>query len=100
MSTRREKIVELLSAAREPMDVRQIAVALGADPREADSMYDDLAHVARSLRGSSRVLLMQPPTCRACGYVFRDLERPKRPSKCPKCRGERISPPRFIIVEE
>jgi len=40
---------------------------------------------------------MVPPTCKTCGYVFKDLDRPKRPSRCPRCRSERISSPLFII---
>jgi len=95
--SRRERIIELLLEAEEPMDVRQIAEALGLDPRESRSIYEDLAHIARSLRSSGLQLLMLPPVCRSCGYVFKDLERPRKPSKCPRCRSERISSPRFII---
>jgi len=95
--SRRERIIELLALAEEPMDVGQIARGLGLDPSEAGSVYEDLEHVARSLRNSDLVLLMQPPTCKSCGYVFKDLKRLRKPSKCPRCRSERIYPPRFII---
>jgi len=98
--SRRERIIELLAAAEEPMDVGQIARELGLDPSEAGSIYEDLEHVARSLRNSNLVLLMQPPVCKSCGYVFRDLKRLRKPSKCPRCRSERIYPPRFIIRPE
>jgi len=76
---------------------REIARELGLDPREAASIYEDLEHIARSLKNSGFVLLVQPPACKSCGYVFRDLKRLKKPSKCPRCRSERIYPPRFII---
>jgi len=95
--SRRERIIELLRSSREPMDVYQIARELGLEPSEAGSVYEDLEHVARSLRSSGMSLLMEPPTCRSCGYVFKDLKRLRKPSKCPRCKGERISPPRFII---
>jgi predicted Zn-ribbon and HTH transcriptional regulator len=95
--SRRERIIELLTATEEPMDVGEIARGLGLDPREAASIYEDLEHIARSLKNSGFVLLVQPPTCKSCGYVFRDLKRLKKPSKCPRCRSERIYPPRFII---
>ncbi|MEM2810799.1 MAG: transcriptional regulator, partial [Candidatus Korarchaeum sp.] len=42
-------------------------------------------------------LLMEPPQCRKCGYIFKDLKKPRKPSKCPKCGSEWISPPRFTI---
>ena len=95
--SRRERIIELLAATEEPMDVGEIARELGLDPREAASIYEDLEHIARSLKNSGFVLLVQPSTCKSCGYVFRDLKRLKKPSKCPRCRSERIYPPRFII---
>ena len=95
--SRRERIIELLTATEEPMDVGEIARELGLDPREAASIYEDLEHIARSLKNSGFVLLVQPPACKSCGYVFKDLKRLKKPSKCPRCRSERIYPPRFII---
>ncbi len=95
--SRRERIIELLTATEEPMDIGEIARELGLDPREAASIYEDLEHIAHSLKNSGFVLLVQPPTCKSCGYVFRDLKRLKKPSKCPRCRSERIYPPRFII---
>lgn len=95
--SRRERIIETLSSTEEPLDVNQIAAQLGLNPREAKSIYEDLEHVARSLRTSDKALLMVPPTCKTCGYVFRDLDKPRRPSKCPRCKSERISSPLFII---
>lgn len=95
--SRRERIIELISSVDKPLDVKEIAKALGIKPSEAKTIYEDLAHIARSLRGTSSVLLMEPPSCLSCGYVFKDLDSPRRPSRCPKCKSERISNPRFII---
>ncbi|MEM0345073.1 MAG: hypothetical protein QXE91_05300 [Thermofilaceae archaeon] len=95
--SRRERIIEILSSTDRPLDINQIAALLGLSPREAGSIYEDLKHVAKSLRTSGKVLLMVPPTCKTCGYVFKDLDRPKKPSRCPKCRSERVSSPLFII---
>ncbi|MEM4718310.1 MAG: transcriptional regulator, partial [Desulfurococcaceae archaeon] len=41
---------------------------------------------------------LEPPTCRKCGFVFKDLKRPRKPSKCPSCKSEWITPPRFLII--
>ncbi|MEM1509447.1 MAG: hypothetical protein QW291_07295 [Thermofilaceae archaeon] len=98
--SRREQIIELLSLTAKPLDVKQIASALGIKPSEIKIIYEDLAHIARSLRGTSSILLMEPPSCLSCGYTFKDLNKPKRPSKCPKCKSERISNPRFIIRDK
>jgi len=100
--TIRERIIELLISTEEPLDVRDIAAYLGLDPREADVIYDHLKHVAKTIRRSSGgrlQLVMQPPYCLNCGYVFKDLDRPRKPSKCPKCKSQRIAPPRFKIIE-
>ncbi len=38
-----------------------------------------------------------PATCKKCGYQFTDRERLKKPSRCPRCKSERIDPPRFYV---
>lgn len=98
MSTTREKIVDLLRTTRRPLTVDEIAIALGdVNPKD---IYEHLEHVAKSIysRSSGReVLLMEPPYCRKCGYVFKDINKPRKPSKCPRCKSEWIAPPRFIV---
>ncbi len=98
--TVRQRIVRILSSADHPMTAAEIARELGLPPGEARSVYSHLEHVAKTLNrtyGGSLVLLMEPPYCRKCGYVFRSLKKPRRPSKCPKCGSEWIEPPRFIV---
>ena len=101
MSTR-ERIAELLERSSEPLSAEEIAALLGLDRSRVREVYEHLAHIAKTVRRSSggrRALLMVPPRCRACGYVFRDLKKPRRPSKCPRCGSQRIEPPRFAIGE-
>jgi len=98
-TTIREKIIEVLKTTSEPLTAEDIIRVLGVNISVRD-IYEHLAHVAKTVRSKSQsgeVLLMEPPVCRRCGYVFKDLEKPKKPSKCPRCRSEWISPPRFII---
>ena len=101
--TIRERIVKILESSDSPLTVYDLAVYLGIDRKQAKSLYSELEHVARSIRRRSRgskFLAMYPPECRSCGYVFKDLKKIKEPSKCPRCRSERISPPRFAIIED
>ncbi|WP_460025947.1 hypothetical protein [Infirmifilum sp. SLHALR2] len=42
---------------------------------------------------------MKPPVCRDCGYVFTSLESARKPSRCPRCKSERILQPSFILVK-
>jgi len=60
---------------------------------------DHLAHIIRSLeRSTSQQFEMEEPECQDCGYAFRNRTRLKRPSRCPSCRSEAVSSPRFSIV--
>jgi len=100
--TRRERIVEVLRRAERPLSVREIAERLGLDvsPRE---LYDDIAHAARSLwrrSGGRERIVVVLPKCRNCGFEFRDLNRLRKPSRCPRCKSERIDPPKFFIEED
>lgn len=93
----RQRIARLLEEAREPLSAEDIARDLDI---EVEEVYLHLVHVAKTVRRSSsgrKSLLMVPPRCRKCGYVFKDLDKPKKPSRCPKCKSEWIEPPRFII---
>lgn len=96
--SQRERILEILMSSQEPLSVDDIAKRLELDPRESREIYAHLEHVARTARARyGRTLLMEPPQCRKCGYVFRDLKRPRKPSKCPKCGSEWVLPPRFTL---
>jgi len=63
-------------------------------------LEDDLRHVERSLRRAGERLEVDPARCVSCGFVFR--ERATRhfhaPGRCPRCRSERITDPRFHIA--
>ncbi len=94
----RERILELLLAVEEPLSIDDIARDLGLDPRMTNEIYGHLEHIAKTVkRKYGKTLMMEPPRCRRCGYIFSSLRKPKKPSKCPKCGSEWIEPPRFII---
>jgi predicted Zn-ribbon and HTH transcriptional regulator len=56
-----------------------------------------LEHVEKSLRRPKR-LIIEPPVCNRCGFVFAERRRFSSPGRCPECRHEGISPPAFRIV--
>ncbi len=95
MSTRRERIVELLEQSEHPLTVQDICNRL--DIESKSTVYQDLEHIARSLRRAGKQLLMQPAVCNKCGYIFRDRMVASRPTKCPKCKSEWISLPSYMI---
>lgn len=96
--SQRERILEILMSSSEPLSVDEIARQLELDPRDSWEIYDHLEHIARTARAKyGKTLLMDPPYCRKCGYTFRDLKKPRKPSRCPRCGSEWIAPPRFIV---
>ena len=97
--TVREKIEALLIEAKEALSAEEISLFLGLDLNDSE-IYSHLTHIAKSVRRRSSgglILYMLPPQCPKCGFIFKNLNKPKKPSKCPRCRSERILPPRFII---
>ncbi|NPA98963.1 MAG: transcriptional regulator [Crenarchaeota archaeon] len=101
--TLREKIIELLKNTESPLTVDEIIAVLGLSHRDRKLVYDAIMHAAKTVkrRSSGRLeIVMVPPYCIKCGYVFKDLKKPRKPSRCPRCRSERIAPPRFMIREK
>ncbi|MCD6488577.1 MAG: transcriptional regulator [Desulfurococcales archaeon] len=80
--------------------VDEIISILGIDLKPRD-VYNHLAHIAKTIRRRSNgqeVLVMSYPRCRKCGYIFKSIDKPKKPSRCPRCGSEWIEPPRFSII--
>lgn len=61
-------------------------------------VYDHLSHIARSVVSQGHRLVVTPSECLVCGYVFDKRKRFTRPSRCPRCKGERIQEPRYEVV--
>lgn len=61
---------------------------------DAKDVLADLQHVARALK---KRFVMDPSVCRTCGFVFKNREKLKRPSRCPECKNEKITEPVFSI---
>jgi hypothetical protein len=97
--TVREKIMKVLLESKSALSAQEIAELVGLDPTTAEKeVYEHLKHITKTLRrryGRRAVLYMIPPRCKDCGYEFKDLSEPRRPSRCPRCRSQRIEPPRF-----
>ncbi|HLE83542.1 MAG TPA: transcriptional regulator [Thermoanaerobaculia bacterium] len=94
LQTRRQQIVELL--ARGPWGFEELRRELAVTVR---LLEQDLHHVERSLRADGRRLLVEAAGCDACGFTFegREARHFYAPSRCPRCRSERIRDPRFSI---
>jgi transcriptional regulator len=91
--TPRQRIIDLLTDTLLSTD--QLARRLGIPERQVE---EHLSHVVKTVaRDRSRRFILEPSLCMNCGYMFRDRTKLTRPSRCPRCRSEGISPPRYKI---
>ena len=92
MKTIRQRIIFCLDDKES--DAREISQAVGIREKE---VYEQLPHVARTLKPKGKKLIIRPSQCKGCGYVFKDRKRFTPPSRCPRCRGEWIENPTYRI---
>jgi len=90
MLTLRKQIAEALE--QESLDLREISRLFDIRERE---IPDHLQHIAKSAH--PKCLIVEPASCKQCGFSFKKRTRLTTPGRCPVCRSEYISPPRFKI---
>ena len=81
--------------SRGTWSLRELSRELGL--REHD-IAPHLEKLARSLAHEGQALEVTPASCLACGFSFEGRSRASRPSRCPECKSERLSPARYAIV--
>jgi transcriptional regulator len=91
--TPRQRIIDLLTGTR--LSSHQMAQMLGIPERQVE---EHLAHVVRTIeRDRSRRFMLEPSTCPDCDFIFRERTKLTRPSRCPRCKSEGITAPRYGI---
>jgi predicted Zn-ribbon and HTH transcriptional regulator len=91
--TVRQRIIELLIGTR--LSSYQLAQLVGIAERLIE---EHLPHVVKTLaRDRTQRFVLEPAACSDCGFVFRDRTKLTRPSRCPTCRSEGITAPRYGI---
>ena len=94
--TRRQKLIEYLSIPNISLDLKTIMKELEYPNKHV--LIDDIASIAKTLKAKGLKLIVLHPSCIGCGYIFRqNKDSFKIPSKCPKCREERIKWPSIAI---
>lgn len=93
----REKMVLLLRYSEKPLTAKEIKLVLGIEKEK--EVYEHLYHIAKSSKHKNYQLIVYLPYCRDCNYAF-NLEMPKKPSRCPRCKSENIEPPKFLIRDK
>jgi predicted Zn-ribbon and HTH transcriptional regulator len=77
-----------------PTTLRELSGALSVSEKDLST---HLEHLERSLQRGDERLVIEPTHCLACGFECGDRKRFTRPSRCPQCKGNRLSFPRFSI---
>jgi predicted Zn-ribbon and HTH transcriptional regulator len=90
--TIRRQIAALLEGRE--LTAREISTEIGIPER---AVFPHLEHLRRSLHQQRQQFRLTPAACRRCGFLFAKRERLERPGRCPVCRGQSISEPRFTI---
>lgn len=90
--TVRDALCEALQS--ETLSAREISAAVGISERD---VAGHLEHLRRSVRRQGRHLQVIPASCHHCGFEFSKRTRLDRPGRCPRCRGESLSEPRFHL---
>jgi len=92
MKTIRQEIMSRLS--EEEMSAIELSQDLGIREKE---VYEHLPHIARSVATQGKKLVIQPPRCLTCGYIFAERKRFTRPSRCPQCKATHLQKPAYRI---
>ena len=95
LSTRRKRIAKMLEETEYPLTAEDICKEF--DIKDRSIVYKDITHISKSIKNESKELLVQPARCGNCDFVFKVKGTAKRPSKCPKCRGQWIISPGYLI---
>jgi transcriptional regulator len=94
--TIRQRMLELL--AGQELSARGLAQLLSISVRDVEG---HLPHLVKSIgRHSDKRFLLIPSECQDCGFVFEQRTRLTPPTRCPRCRSEFISPPRYRILHK
>ena len=90
--TRRQKLIRMLTIQEVTVDLRFVLSAL--EYPNKNSLLRDVNSIVKTLKSKGITLVFSPPNCIACGYVFQHKSKElKIPSKCPKCKQQRIDWP-------
>ena len=92
MLTLRKKIAKALD--EKFLDALEISKLFGIRERE---VLDHLQHIAKSAH--PKRFTVEPASCKQCGFSFKKRTRLNTPGRCPVCKSESISPPRFKIPQ-
>jgi len=91
--TIRRQIIEVLK--EDNLSALELSQLMGIRERE---VYDHLDHIKRTISSQREKFIVTPSSCLKCGYKFTQRSRLTKPSRCPLCKGTRLTRPTYSIV--
>ena len=91
--TLREALRHVLSEGR--FTAHELSARVGVSEKD---VAGHLEHLARSVKGGGDRFEVEPARCQDCTFVFKERTRMSKPSRCPRCKSERLTPARYGIV--
>ncbi len=92
----RRRLIELLTGTL--LSSHQLAQRMGIPERQVE---EHLTHIVKTIaRDPSRTFVLERSECQGCAFAFRERTKLTRPSRCPRCRSEAITAPRYGIRRE
>ena len=94
--TRRQKLMKILKEYSFSIDLRSVMRDLEYSSKKI--LIKEIISITKTLKNKGLQVAISPPSCKAYGYVFH-LKKTllKIPSKCPKCREQRIGWPSIRV---
>ena len=95
--TKRQKLIKILKTEVSGwLDLKPLINELEYNNKK--TLIHDIESISKTLRSEGIQLLIKSASCIACGFVF-GLKRGalKIPSKCPKCKQQRINWPSISL---
>ena len=90
--TVRQMIIDILLEG--PATAKELSARVSIPAKD---VFPHLAHIRSSLHHGQQRLVMEPASCRTCGFVFQKRERLRKPGRCPSCHHSFIDQPGFRI---
>ena len=87
----RKALIEVLKI--KSYTIRELARMYGVEMGE---IVGDLKHIKKSVLPRNK-LVIDYSCCNDCGFLFKDREKFKTPTKCPCCKHESITEMRFKV---
>ena len=96
--TRRQNLISFLEIQNLTLDLREIMREMEYSNKK--ELINDIMSISKTLRNKGKYLIIEPPSCIGCAFVFQIKgTNLKIPSKCPKCKQQRISWPSIKVKD-